>query len=41
MIWSGLLIYWADSIPPGTYAGEIYRAGIGGWTLVRLFPDWF
>ena len=41
MIWSGLLIYWADSIPPGTHAGEVYRVGIGSWTLFRLFPGWF
>lgn len=41
MIWSGLLIYWADSIPPGTHAGEAYRIGIGDWTLFRLFPEWF
>ena len=41
MIWSGLLIYWADSIPPGTHAGEVYRIGIGDWTLFRLFPEWF
>jgi thiosulfate reductase cytochrome b subunit len=41
MIWSGLLIYWADSIPPGTHPGEVYRIGIGSWTLFRLFPDWF
>ena len=41
MIWSGLLIYWADSIPPGTHASEVYRIGIGNWTLFRFFPDWF
>jgi thiosulfate reductase cytochrome b subunit len=41
MIWSGLLIYWADSIPPGTHTGEVYRVGIGSWTLFRLFPEWF
>ena len=32
MIWSGLLIYWAN---------DVFRIGIGNWTLVRLFPDWF
>jgi thiosulfate reductase cytochrome b subunit len=32
MIWSGLLIYWAN--------GE-YRVGIGGFTLFHFFPDWF
>src|ERR1700758_5424101 len=41
MIWSGRLIYWADSIPPGTDTGEVYRVGIGSWTLFRLFPEWF
>jgi thiosulfate reductase cytochrome b subunit len=41
MIWSGLLIYWNDSIPPGRYAHEVYRVGIGDWTLFRFFPDWF
>jgi thiosulfate reductase cytochrome b subunit len=32
MIWSGLLIYWAN---------DVFRIGIGNWTLVRLFPNWF
>ena len=32
MIWSGLLIYWSN---------DVFRIGIGNWTLVRLFPDWF
>lgn len=32
MIWSGLLIYWANSV---------YRVGIGDWTLFRFFPAWF
>jgi len=41
MIWSGLLIYWGDSIPPYQHAHQVYRIGIGSWTLVRLFPDWF
>ena len=41
MIWSGLLIYWNDSIPPGRYAHEVYRVGVGNWTLFRFFPDWF
>jgi thiosulfate reductase cytochrome b subunit len=41
MIWSGLLIYWADSIPPYQHPHQVYRVGIGSWTLVRLFPDWF
>jgi thiosulfate reductase cytochrome b subunit len=41
MIWSGLLIYWGDSVPPYQHAHQVYRIGIGSWTLVRLFPDWF
>lgn len=41
MIWSGLAIYWADSAPDGTHAHQVYRIGIGSWTLARLFPDWF
>lgn len=32
MIWSGLLIYWAN---------DIYRVGLGGFTLIHFFPDWF
>jgi len=32
MIWSGLLIYWAN---------DVYRVGLGGITLVHFFPDWF
>jgi len=41
MIWSGLLIYWGDSIPPYQHPHQVYRIGIGSFTLVRLFPDWF
>ena len=41
MIWSGLLIYWTDSIPPYQHPHEVYRVGVGQWTLFRLFPDWF
>ena len=41
MIWSGLLIYWGDSIPPYQHPHEVYRIGIGHWTLMRFFPDWF
>jgi thiosulfate reductase cytochrome b subunit len=41
MIWSGLAIYWADTDPDGSHFHTIYRIGIGHWTLVRLFPDWF
>jgi len=32
MIWSGILIYWANSV---------YRVGIGKWTLFHFFPDAF
>ncbi len=32
MIWSGLWIYWAN---------DVYRVGIGGFTLFHFFPDWF
>ena len=32
MIWSGLLIYWAN---------DIYRVGLSQITLVHFFPNWF
>jgi thiosulfate reductase cytochrome b subunit len=32
MIWSGLLIYWAN---------DVYRVGIGGFTPFKFFPQWF
>jgi thiosulfate reductase cytochrome b subunit len=32
MIWSGILIYWAN---------DVYRVGAGRLTLFRFFPDWF
>lgn len=32
MIWSGILIYWAN---------DIYRVGFGDHTLVKFFPNWF
>ncbi|WP_263382841.1 cytochrome b/b6 domain-containing protein [Granulicella arctica] len=41
MIWSGLLIYWTDSDPIHGNAHQIYRVGIGSFTLFRFFPDWF
>lgn len=41
MIWSGLMIYWADSIPFQGHLGAVYRIGIGSHTLVRLFPRSF
>jgi thiosulfate reductase cytochrome b subunit len=32
MIWSGLLIYWAN---------DVYTIRVGGVTLFHFFPDWF
>lgn len=32
MIWSGLLIYWAN---------DVYRIGYGDWTLFKFFPEAF
>jgi thiosulfate reductase cytochrome b subunit len=32
MIWSGLLIYWAN---------DVYSVSIAGITLFHFFPDWF
>ncbi len=32
MIWSGLLIYWANAV---------YRVGFGDLTLFKFFPAWF
>lgn len=32
MIWSGLLIYWAN---------DVYRIGIGKLTIFHFFPEWF
>jgi thiosulfate reductase cytochrome b subunit len=32
MIWSGLLIYWAN---------DVYQVGLGNFTLLHFFPDWF
>jgi thiosulfate reductase cytochrome b subunit len=32
MVWSGLLIYWAN---------DVYRIGWGGFTLFHFFPAWF
>jgi len=31
MIWSGMLIYWAN---------DVYRIGLGGVTLIKFFPEW-
>jgi thiosulfate reductase cytochrome b subunit len=41
MIYSGILIYWADSQHEGLNARHVYRIGIGDWTLFRFFPRWF
>lgn len=41
MIYSGILIYWADSQHEGLHAHQVYRIGIGNWTLFRFFPRWF
>jgi thiosulfate reductase cytochrome b subunit len=41
MIWSGMLIYWADSDAANLHPHETYRLGIGSWTLFRFFPDPF
>src|SRR5271170_3217903 len=41
MIWSGLLIYWGDSAIDGRHQSQVYRIGIGSWTLFRFFPQWF
>jgi thiosulfate reductase cytochrome b subunit len=41
MIYSGILIYWADSQHEGLDAHHVYRIGIGDWTLFRFFPRWF
>ncbi len=41
MIWSGLLIYWGDSKINGSFPNQVYRVGIGKWTLFRFFPEWF
>ncbi len=32
MIWSGVLIYWAN---------DVYRVGFGSHTLLHFFPAWF
>ncbi len=41
MIYSGILIYWADSQHEGLNAHHVYRIGTGNWTLFRFFPPWF
>jgi thiosulfate reductase cytochrome b subunit len=41
MIWSGFIIYWADSSVGYTNEHQVYRIGFGSFTLIRLFPAWF
>jgi len=41
MIWSGILIYWNDSDNAYRHPHAVYRIGIGSFTLVRFFPEWF
>jgi len=39
MIYSGILIYWADSQHEGLNAHHVYRVGIGDWTLFCAAPQ--
>src|SRR5580698_6157575 len=41
IIWSGLLIYWNDSDNAYKYPHAVYRVGLGPFTLLRFFPQWF
>src|SRR5579883_2417554 len=41
LIWSGILIYWNDSDNAYKHPHQVYRVGVGRWTLFRLFPNWF
>ncbi len=41
MVWTGLLIYWNDSDNAYRHAHRVYRIGVGKFTLLWLFPDWF
>src|SRR5271163_3316658 len=41
MIWSGMLIYWNVSDNAYQHPHAIYRLGVGPFTLLRMFPDWF
>ena len=41
MIWSGVMIYWNDSDNAHLHQHQVYRVGIGSFTLFRFFPDWF
>lgn len=40
MIWSGFIIYYADSSTGYTNEHQVYRVGFGSFTLFRLFPPW-
>src|SRR5215203_4700016 len=42
MIYSGLLIYWAETaVISGEFVFGPYRIGIGSFTLLHFFPQWF
>ncbi len=41
MIWSGMLIYWNDSDNAYQHPHAVYRVGVGPFTLIRFFPEWF
>ena len=41
MIWTGLWIYWNDSDNAYQHPHAVYRIGVGSFTLVRFFPEWF
>jgi thiosulfate reductase cytochrome b subunit len=41
MIWSGLLIYWNDTDNAYRHPHAVYRIGVGHFTLIRFFPEWF
>jgi thiosulfate reductase cytochrome b subunit len=40
MIWSGIYIYWNDSDNAYRHPHQVYRIGIGHFTLLRFFPEW-
>jgi thiosulfate reductase cytochrome b subunit len=40
MIWSGLLIYWNVSDNAYQHPHQVYRIGIGNFTIFRFFPTW-
>ena len=40
MVISGIWIYWNDSDNAHQHAHQVYRIGIGHFTLVRMFPEW-